>query len=182
MPPAHGDEHEGQPCAREDGERQAVGELAALPAPLVGLLVELAACGRPAVPAVVRVELRVGADALLVAVVGDGNRADDDGGQESRDSEPDHVRRGYERRRRAPRAQQLILPRERANMPCMPKVERDRLLTRIAELQAALLDMHSTDLRAIVREAISDCEQKLALAELERPLAARVGELVEQTG
>lgn len=60
-------------------------------------------------------------------------------------------------------------------MRAMPKGERDRLLTRIAELQAALRDTQSADLRATVRQAIADCEQRLA--ELERP--ARV--LAEQT-
>jgi hypothetical protein len=49
----------------------------------------------------------------------------------------------------------------------MPKAERDRLLTRIVELQAALRDTNSADLRATVRAAIADCEEKLA--ELERP-------------
>jgi hypothetical protein len=62
----------------------------------------------------------------------------------------------------------------------MPKIERDRLLTRIAELQAALRDTSSADLRATVREAIADCEQKLA--DLEPARARRVVELAEQTG
>ena len=57
----------------------------------------------------------------------------------------------------------------------MPKGERDRLLTRIAELQAALRDTQSADLRATVRQAIADCEEKLA--ELEHPARA----LAEQT-
>jgi hypothetical protein len=57
----------------------------------------------------------------------------------------------------------------------MPKVERDRLLTRIAELQAALRDTNSADLRTTVREAIADCEERLA--ELERPAPV----LAEQT-
>jgi hypothetical protein len=62
----------------------------------------------------------------------------------------------------------------------MPKGERDRLLTRIAELQAALRDTHSADLRATVRDAIADCEEKLA--DLERPAATRIAELAEQAG
>jgi hypothetical protein len=57
----------------------------------------------------------------------------------------------------------------------MPKAERDKLLTRIAELQSALRDTNSADLRATVREAIADCEEKLA--DLERPRAV----LAEQT-
>lgn len=61
----------------------------------------------------------------------------------------------------------------------MPKAERDRLLTRIAELQAALRDARSADLRATVRHAIADCEQRLA--ELEPRHAARA-ELAEQAG
>lgn len=57
----------------------------------------------------------------------------------------------------------------------MPKAERDKLLTRIADLQAALRDTNSADLRATVREAIADCEQRLA--DLERPAVV----LAEQT-
>ena len=49
----------------------------------------------------------------------------------------------------------------------MPKSERDRLLTRIAELQAALRDARSPDVRSTVRQAIADCEAKLA--QLESP-------------
>jgi hypothetical protein len=57
----------------------------------------------------------------------------------------------------------------------MPKAERDKLLTRIADLQGALRETHSADLRATVREAIADCEEKLADLE-RRPNAV----LVEQ--
>lgn len=61
----------------------------------------------------------------------------------------------------------------------MLKPERNRLLTRIAELQAALRDAQSPDLRATVRAAIADCEQKLA--ELEQPGPPGMAALAEQT-
>ena len=43
----------------------------------------------------------------------------------------------------------------------MPRNERDKVLTRIAELHAMLLLTQSEDVRCTIREAIADCERRL---------------------
>jgi hypothetical protein len=48
----------------------------------------------------------------------------------------------------------------------MPHRERDRLLARIAEIRQALRHAASEDVRATLRDALDDCERRLA--ELDR--------------
>jgi hypothetical protein len=58
--------------------------------------------------------------------------------------------------------------------------DKDRLLTRISELEAALRAARSDDLRATIREAIADCER--ACAALERVRPGGSAEVAPQSG
>lgn len=55
--------------------------------------------------------------------------------------------------------------------------EREKLLTRIAELESALRATTSDDVRATIREAIADCERTLETLEPSaRPLVAELAQ------
>jgi hypothetical protein len=44
----------------------------------------------------------------------------------------------------------------------MPKSEQERLLSRIAEIEAALRQTRSEDVREVMVEAIAECRERLA--------------------